>query len=177
LKKRTNLTVSQQVRLGEYGVADILAWSVIDDSSFQTLLAHVIEVKKGKTGIDGLFQLARYMKAVEMNFSSIKESPYNLITDVAVYGNLFCEEINDTNNIGFLLAQMHNISIYKYVIGISSGIKTRHWPGWIKGIIDSDFHTNSLVGNNKINELLNKEDNNDEFLIENPYILFTDTNI
>ncbi|TDT91760.1 hypothetical protein [Pseudodesulfovibrio indicus] len=131
-----NMLVERQVRLGPYGRADILAWTVLDLDGVKTLLGHVIEVKKEDAGLKAIFQLSRYVKGVEVSFIDLKNKNPSVVDDVFVLGSLFCNNVIDTEEVGYLLAQMQNMYIYKYLISMKVGIKAKRWPGWINGIID-----------------------------------------
>ena len=174
IKKNSNLNVCQQVKLGEYGIADILAWKAMKVDSSNSILAHIVEVKKGATGLEGLFQLTRYMKAVEMNFTTIKTNHPNLIDNVIVYGSLFCHDLVKAEEIGYLLAQMQNVFIYKYAISIENGIKSKRWAGWIEGVVDSKFHQQPLINSDQMRNCLRTDNcTNGTEEKESPYILFS----
>lgn len=131
-----NMRVERQVKLGPYGRADILAWTVLNVDGTKTLLGHVVEIKKEEAGFKAMNQLCRYMKAVEIAFIDVKNGSQSLVDDVLVLGSVFCKNIIDIDELGYILAQMQNIYFYKYLISMKSGIKAKGWPGWLRGITD-----------------------------------------
>ncbi|MEF2144380.1 MAG: hypothetical protein V3573_02945 [Desulfovibrionaceae bacterium] len=151
VSSRPNHTKLQQVRLGSYGVADLIYWTVATSEEHNTLMVHVIETKQGSVGYKALAQLCRYMKAVEMNLTAEKEKMSKLFINFEVYGLLVGAEIDNMNDIGFVLAQMQNVYIYKYVVTIKSGLKVARWPGWMRGIPNEKFPGKPLVA---LDELL-----------------------
>lgn len=159
LSEKPSTTVLRQIRLGEYGIADLVALTATRHNNRTTLNAHVIEIKKDRADIGGLIQLCRYKKAIEINLTSAK-SEYQLIFDnIYVWGVLFCKKIVDKDNLGFILAHMQNMYVYQYAITLRKGLRMKMWPGWVKGINYSNFNTQSLIPIDKYQELADSADN------------------
>ena len=66
----------RQVRLGEYGVADIIAWELISqnlgNNPFREASVQIIELKKDKIGPYALMQAHRYETAIREILKSFK---------------------------------------------------------------------------------------------------------
>ena len=154
-----NMWVERQIRLGRYGRADILAWTVLDIDGVKTLLGHVVEVKKEAAGLEAVYQLCRYVKGIEVAFINVKNENPNTIKDAFVIGSVFCKEVIGADYIGYLLAQMQNLYIYKYAISIKKGLKARRWPGWIHGVMES-YQNKSIINENDLLTALEKSTEN-----------------
>ncbi|SMF41158.1 hypothetical protein [Desulfovibrio gilichinskyi] len=173
LEKEIRLSVLQQPNLGSYGIADIIAWTVINEDDSRTLLAHVIEVKKGKAGVEGLAQLCRYMKAVELSLNELKNENFCTLNNVLVQGMLICEDLFDPEAMGFLLAQMQNVYLYKYTVTMDKGLIAIRWPGWIKGPYKNDIQVPSVVTSKQIEKKVNEIESGElDWANGNPYNLF-----
>ena len=134
LKSIPGFTTTQQVRMGEYGIADIVTWTTQRTDNGNTLVAYVIETKAANADFKALAQLCRYMKGLELSLISTRNLIYNTLKYIEVFGLLVCERITDVKNTGFLLAQMQNVHIYKYTVSLENGLNMRRWPGWMRGI-------------------------------------------
>lgn len=145
LREIPNLTTTQQVKLGHYGVADIVSWTVSNLDGHMTLYYQVIEVKKGSAGLKALSQLCRYIKAIEMNLTNNRELYTPQVDEILVQGALVCGDVTERSDFGYILAQMQNVFVYKYNLNLERGLKTKRWSGWMRGITKDPFKSHPLL--------------------------------
>ncbi|WP_097011100.1 PDDEXK family nuclease [Pseudodesulfovibrio profundus] len=127
LRAIPGFTTTQQVRMGKYGIADIVTWTINKTENHQSLLAYVIETKAANADFKALAQLCRYMKGLEINLTSTQRMISNTIRWTEVFGLLVCERITDIKNTGFLLGRVDNHSEICYTSWqeVGSAKKTR----------------------------------------------------
>lgn len=165
------MRVKRQVKLGPYGRADILAWTVFDSDGTKTLLGHVVEVKKEKAGVEAINQLCRYMKGVEIALIDVKDENRDDINDVSVFGSVFCEDITDKDELGYIVAQMQNVHIYRFLVSMKSGIKVKRSPGWILGIL-SPHHKEEIILKEDLHEAIERSTESTKYDLNyyNPFL-------
>lgn len=152
LAKIPNLTTAQQVKLGNYGVADIISWSVLNVDDYYTLYVHIIEAKKDNADHTALSQLCRYMKAVEGNLIANQEHFPIKINEILVHGALVCRKIINMTDFGYILAQMQNVFVYKYNLSLEKGLETQRWAGWMRGRPRNQFNNKPIIPTDQLAE-------------------------
>jgi hypothetical protein len=131
----------RQVRMGNYGIADILMWTRTSRPS--ELELQIIELKAGVININAVDQICRYLNAV-MDFNEMKNLPFNQYKGItlkligsSVDKNIF--EIVKVINMN----KMINVVVYTYHLSID-GIKFR-------------YESKDLVSNRRMDLLISQE--------------------
>ena len=113
----------RQVRLGEYGVADIIAWDVLtgmlDGVKLRKVSVQIIEFKKDVIGHAALMQSHRYETAIR----EILQSFDIHFDEIICWHILVGSDIDHFGDFPFLYSNMHSTIIATYKHDLVDGTK------------------------------------------------------
>jgi len=128
----------RQVRLGEYGVADIIVirfpdivealWGDEEIRYSSTGIIQIIELKKGPIKSDAVIQLSRYICGVVryLELLNIKDTRF------AVQGVLVGDDYNDDSDVRYLVDNIQNIRFFQYRFDLVEGVDFVESCGWYR---------------------------------------------
>lgn len=133
-------------------MADIICWSVLDMSDELALFIQIIETKKGNADFAAVHQLCRYMKAVELNLDQYQRDLQIKAKSTIIHGALFCEDVCNRQDFGYLLSQTPNIFVYRYKVTLEEGLITYRWPGWVRRGREKKLFNKSIIQKDQLSE-------------------------
>lgn len=126
----------RQIRIGAYGVADIVTVSYCPDPYEPSISITVYEIKKDQINTRAFGQVSRYMKGVKHYFEI--SYPDQIIN---VYGVLVGTCLADDDSSKFLIDACEDISVYLARMSLESGVDFTDSNGWVRTEPDfGDFH-------------------------------------
>lgn len=102
--------VYRQLRLGNYGIADLVGLDVNPEFNGQKIIITVYELKKDQINIDTLSQAIRYVTGL----SRIVGSMFNCIPYAEYHICLIGKKVNDQFKLFEFIGNMGNIHAYTY---------------------------------------------------------------
>lgn len=123
--------IERQVRLGSYGIADIVCISMMPESEHKRLEIDIkiIELKKGTLDSKTISQISRYRTGVEELISQIYKDDDVLVT---VTGDIIGSGFNLSDDACFCSDHSDWIDAYTYSIGVEKGVTFESSVGWKK---------------------------------------------
>ena len=117
---RSDMAYSQ-VRLGVYGVADI----VKIETDNEVMKVTILELKNQPLKLKDLAQLGRYMKGVEQVVERYTRRIKNCI-EIEVFGELVGPTTADSHELDYISGVLKNISIYSIELTMENGFTSKH---------------------------------------------------
>lgn len=122
-----NSSLLRQVRIGGYGIIDLMSVRATFKSENILIELSVYELKKDKVDIGSVLQLCRYMSGIEHllnDHKSYLESKHGMkMCLYPTYGYLIGKKIDTRDDIVYLYDHLdEDISIYEYSIDLDKGI-------------------------------------------------------
>lgn len=126
-----NLKFKRQVRIGNYGIADLIGYEIIKDGDVDYLYIELIELKKETINADAFWQSVRYARGILRYFQERRttlEVRINIVLIGSVIDNsnefvylpdLFSSSIIDTSPV-------MGIDFYTFSININGFCFTKH---------------------------------------------------
>jgi hypothetical protein len=119
----------QQVRLGNYGIADLINFEIIDVLKDKIIVKPtIIELKQGKVGEEAFFQALRYSKGIEELYCrKISKEKKVIFRDFEIV--LIGNRVDTRSNLIYISDICRNISFYSTQITLN-GIEFKNEFGY-----------------------------------------------
>lgn len=116
LKQGVNNGIKEyrQLRIGNYGIADLVYFS----RNSNKLIVNVIELKKGKIGLDAYVQAYRYYQGIKDYIHNFRSKEIELVPNIILIGS----SIDNDSDFVYIYSNTDCLTVYSYSFCYLSGL-------------------------------------------------------